>query len=96
MIILTVLALAIVVFVWRSRSYAPTPEQIVRLIERRLTEGTSKEWDYFRLVTIRNKDLEAIRERCLALDYATPEERRIGLTEILKKLHERWPTDRNT
>ena len=55
--------------------YKPTEKEIAELIENRIKFGMSREWDYFRLVDIRDRRLNSIRERCLQLDQASTEER---------------------
>jgi len=85
--IAAVLVLAVVVItVFARKRYSPTKEEIAHLIENRINLGMSQEWDYFRLVNIKDKRLDAIRERCLELDYSSAERREHGLKEILSDL----------
>ena len=85
-VVLGVVASAVLIVMLLRRGRAPSIQEVIRLIENRINHGMSKEWDYFRLVTIKDKHLNAIRERCLALDYSPPDERERELKKILDEL----------
>jgi hypothetical protein len=83
------IALATLLTVLVRRRYMPTDQEVIQLIENRIKYGMSREWDYYRLVSIKNKRLDFIRERCLRLDHLSPDEQENGLKEILDDLRAR-------
>ena len=71
---------------WAKRRYRPTQVEIVKLIENRRDFGFSKEWDYFRLVTIPDQQLDDVRERCLEIDQLPRDEQEERFTRLLAEL----------
>lgn len=90
-IIFIVIATLVFLAIWLTKSryrYTVTREEMIRIIRKRLEDGISKEWDYFRLVTIPDGYLDHLRARCLQLDYAPPDERIRELGKIIKELED--------
>ena len=87
-VVVIVIVLVLVLF---TSKYEPSTQEIIALIENRMENGMSREWDYFRLSNLKDKRLDAVRERCLALDYTSPEERERELKRVLDELRANTP-----
>ena len=82
----TLIALGVLLTIAMKRRYVTTKQEVMLLIENRLRNGMSREWDYYRLVSTSDKRMEAIRERCLMLDHLSSEEQENGFKAILDEL----------